>query len=172
MEILFKNITTLDKEEYIELVKFHGRKNNLKYYSYTAFMSLIIIVGIAYQIYFKNYTSLLLLVLLLLAFLGYRIIAPYKKTEKEINGEKVSGNLVNTYIFYEKNFVVENRYGKDTIKYRKLFKVYENNNAFYLYITKENVFIVEKNKFEIGTAENFKKFLSQKIGYKFKKSKD
>ena len=26
MEILFKNVTTLNKDEYIELIKFHGKK--------------------------------------------------------------------------------------------------------------------------------------------------
>ena len=31
MEILFKNVTTLNKDEYIELIKFHGQKNNFKY---------------------------------------------------------------------------------------------------------------------------------------------
>ena len=38
MEILFKNITTLNENEYKELIKFHGKKNNLKYYLYTAVM--------------------------------------------------------------------------------------------------------------------------------------
>lgn len=171
MEILFKNTTTLNTDEYVELINFHGKKNNLKYYLYTATMGLILIIGIAYQIYFKNYVSLTLLALIFIGFLAYRLIEPYKKTEKEMNGEKIQGNLVNTYIFYDKNFVVKNKYGKDTLKYRKLFKVYENDNVFYIYISKEDVFIVEKDKFDIGNPEDFKKFISKKVGHKFKSLK-
>ena len=57
MKILFKNITALNKDEYLELIKFHGKKNNLKYYSYTAVMGLILIIGMSYQIILKNYVS-------------------------------------------------------------------------------------------------------------------
>ena len=32
-------------------------------------------------------------------------------------------------------------------------------------------FIVEKDKFEIGNSKDFKKFISKKVGYKFKSSK-
>lgn len=171
MEILFKNVTTLNKDEYIELIKFHGQKNNFKYYLYTAIMGLILIIGMSYQIILRNYISLTLLALIFIGFLAYRFIEPYRKAEKEMKGEKVQGNLVNTYIFYDKNFVIKNKYGKDTFKYRKLFKVYENKNVFYLYINKEDVFIVEKNKFEIGNPYEFKEFIAKKVGYKFKNYK-
>lgn len=171
MEILFKNITTLNENEYKELIKFHGKKNNFKYYLYTAVMGLILIIGMSYQIVLKNYISLTLLALIFIGFLAYRFIEPYRKAEKEIKGEKVQGNLVNTYIFYDKNFVIKNKYGKDTLKYRKLFKVYDNDNVFYLYISKEDVFIIEKDKFEIGNSDKFKEFIHKKVGYKFKSYK-
>lgn len=171
MEILFKNVTTLNKDEYIELIKFHGHKNNFKYYLYTAIMGLILIIGMSYQIILRNYISLTLLALIFIGFLAYRFIEPYRKAEKEMKGEKVQGNLVNTYIFYDKNFVIKNKYGKDTLKYRKLFKVYDNDNVFYLYISKEDVFIIEKDKFEIGNSDKFKEFIHKKVGYKFKSYK-
>ena len=69
MKILFKNITALNKDEYLELIKFHGKKNNLKYYSYTAVMGLILIIGMSYQIILKNYVSLILLALIFIGFL-------------------------------------------------------------------------------------------------------
>ena len=125
----------------------------------------------SYQIVLKNYISLTLLALIFIGFLAYRFIEPYRKAEKEIKGEKVQGNLVNTYIFYDKNFVIKNKYGKDTLKYRKLFKVYDNDNVFYLYISKEDVFIIEKDKFEIGNSDKFKEFIHKKVGYKFKSYK-
>lgn len=171
MEILFKNVTTLNKDEYIELIKFHGQKNNFKYYLYTAIMGLILIIGMSYQIILGNYISLTLLALIFIGFLAYRFIEPYRKAEKEMKGEKVQGNLVNTYIFYDKNFVIKNKYGKDILKYRKLFKVYDNDNVFYLYISKEDVFIIEKDKFEIGNSDKFKEFIHKKVGYKFKSYK-
>ena len=103
MKILFKNITALNKDEYLELIKFHGKKNNLKYYSYTAVMGLILILGMSYQIILKNYVSLILLALIFIGFLAYRFIEPYRrKSEKEIKGEKIQGNLINTYIFMMK----------------------------------------------------------------------
>lgn len=171
MKILFKNVTTLNKGEYMELIRFHGKKNNFKYYLYTAIMGLILIIGISYQIILRNYISLALLSLILIGFLAYRFIEPYRKAEKEMKGEKLQGNLINTYIFYDKNFVIKNIYGKDNFKYRKLFRVYENENVFYLYINKEDVFIVSKDKFEIGDSYKFKEFISQKVGYKFRNYK-
>lgn len=171
MEILFKNTTTLNKDNYLDLIKFHGKKNNFKYYSYTAVMALILIIGMSYQIILKNYISLILLALIFIGFLAYRLLSPYKKAEKEMKGEKLQGNLTNTFFFYDKNFIVKNKYGKDSLKYRKIFKIYENDDVFYIYINKENVFIIEKNNFEIGSSSEFKKFISKKVGYKFKSSK-
>ena len=169
MEILFKNITTLNEEKYLDLVKFHNKKNNLKYHLYTAAISFCIIVGIAFQIRQKTYNSLVILSIALVVFLVYRTFMPYKKTRQEAEGEKIRNNLVNTYIFYDKKMIIKNINGKDELKYYKLYKVYENKDAFYLYLDRNNTLIVQKDGFKIGKAEDFKNFIKKKVKFKFKK---
>lgn len=169
MEILFKNVTTLDEEKYFELVKFHNKKNNLKYHLYTAAIAFCMVVGIAFQIHQKTYISLVILAVALVGFLAYRTFTPYKKTKQEVEGDKIKNNLVNTYIFYDKKIIIKNINGKDELKYHKLYKVYENKNAFYLYLDKNNTLIVQKDGFKIGTSKDFKNFIKKKVKFKFKK---
>lgn len=170
MKILFKNRTILSKENYLKLLEFHQKKNNWKYWLYTAILFLLFIVAIAFQISNRNYLLIFLLSTFLVVFLSYRFFYPYYKTGKELKSDKVQHNLENYYFFYEKYFKVKNKFGNDKIKYYKLYKVYENENFFYLYMDKTNAFIIDKSGFSVGTIQDFKKFMKSKVWLKFKKN--
>ena len=49
-----------------------------------------------------------------------------------------------------------------------LHKIYETPDFFYLYITRENAFLVSKDSFSLGTKEDFSKFLKNKCRLKYK----
>ena len=168
MEPLFKNKTTLSSKNYIELVKFHQKENNWKYFLYTAFYSILFVIFIAIQIASKYYFPAILVFICFFGFLVYRFIEPYYKTKKEFQSEKVQKNLVNFYLFYERYFEVRNKMGSSRLKYYKIYKAYENKDFIYLYINKDYAFILEKSGFLIGDADLFKKFIKNKIKFKFK----
>lgn len=168
MEPLFKNKTVMSRENYIHLLEFHQKKNNWKYWLYTAFFSVSFIFCTAVHIVNKNYSFALLFFLFFFGFLLYRFIEPYRKTEKELQSDKIQNNLVNYYFFYEKCFKVKNKLGNNTVKYHKLYKAYENENYFYLYLNKNVAFIIDKSGFTIGNEKSFEKFLKNKMWFKFK----
>ena len=58
--------------------------------------------------------------------------------------------------------------GSSRLKYYKIYKAYENKDFIYLYINKDYAFILEKSGFLIGDADLFKKFIKNKIKFKFK----
>lgn len=64
---------------------------------------------------------------------------------------------------------MEIKNNKDTIrlKYYKLYKIFDDKNSFYLYINKNYSFVLAKDGFTIGNAEDFYKFIKKKIWYKF-----
>lgn len=169
MEPLFKNKTTLSSKNYIQLVKFHQKKNNWKYTLYTATISILFVICVAFQISARNYLIATIIFACFVAFLGYRFIQPGQKNKKELRSDKVQNNLINYYFFYDNYFKVKNTIGNSKLKYSKLYKVYENDNYFYLYLDKNNSFILEKNGFMIGTSSDFEKFMKSKVGFKFKK---
>lgn len=170
MQVLFKNKTILSTQNYTQLLKFHQKKNNGKYFLYTATFALLFVICISYQIVGKNYLIALLLFALFTGFLSYRFIQPYYKTKKEYHSDKVQKNLVNQYCFYDKYFEISNTLGNSKFKYYKLYRVYETSNYFYLYLNKTNALIIEKAGFMIGNSNSFKKFIKTKVGFKFKKN--
>ncbi|MCI9178143.1 MAG: YcxB family protein [Clostridia bacterium] len=168
MQILFKNKTILSSSNYIHLVQFHQKKNNWKYWLYTAFLSFLFLICIAFQFISCNYFIAFILLACFLGFLGYRFIEPYHKTKKELQSKKIQNNLVNYYFFYENYFKIKNSIGNSKLKYYKLYKVYENENYFYLYLNKDNCLIIEKTGFMIGNADSFRNFIKSKVRFKFK----
>ena len=168
MEPLFKNKTTLSKKNYIELVKFHQKKNNWKYYLYTAIFSILFVFCISVQIANKYYLPAIILFLCFFAFLAYRFIQPYYKTKKEFQSDKVQKNLVNYYFFYKEYFKVKNKMGSFKLRYYKIYRAYENENYFYLYLDKDYAFIIEKSGFIIGNKDEFRDFIKSKLRFKFK----
>ena len=75
---------------------------------------------------------------------------------------------MNYYFFYENYFRVKNTIGNSKLKYYKLYRVYENENYFYLYLNKDNCLILEKSGFMIGSTDDFRSFMKNKVRFKFK----
>lgn len=168
MEPLFKNKTLLSEENYLDLVEFHQKKNNWKYWMYNFIFSCLFIFLIISHIVMHNYLYIFIFSFCFIIFLVYRFVYPYYKTSKELKSDKVQHNLENYYLFYEKYIKIKNKLGVSKIRYYKLYKVYENENYFYIYLNKTNAFILDKSGFLIGNVESFKKFMKGKVWLKFK----
>lgn len=169
MEKLFENKTLYSEETYVTFLKFHGKKNNLPYMAYTIFWTLLLSLCTYLAFASRNRIQGVIVTFILVGFVIYRIYRPKLIVEREINSEKISDNNTNRFVFYDKYFEIMNNNGSYDYRYRMLRKVYETSDFFYLYITKENAFLISKKGFSLGTAEDFSKFIKDKCGFKYNK---
>lgn len=166
MEKLFENTTTYNIDVYKEFVNFHNRKYNMKYHSYTLFTLMLIVFCMVLQFKYENFLLGTSFVLLMIVFLTWRVFHPTFFVKKEANSSKVKNQMKNTYSFYDKYMTIKN--SKDDIKlnYYKLYKVFETENYFYLYINKNYSFVLSKDTFSVGNPNKFYKFIKKKLWYR------
>ena len=74
--------------------------------------------------------------------------------------------MKNTYSFYDKYMEIKNTDDIIKFNYYKLYKFFETENYFYLYINKNYSFVLTKTGFSIGDSNDFCKFMKKKLWYK------
>lgn len=171
MEKLFENKTTYTKDTYMEFLRFHTKTYNLPYMAYTMFWAAIFILCIYLAFSSGNRLQGVIITIILICFVVYRVYRPKKLVDNELKSEKISTNNINVFSFYDKNFLVENNNGVFTFRYFMLHRVFETDDFFYLYVNKENAFLVAKKTFSLGTAEDFSKFIKDKCKLKYRLKK-
>ena len=169
MEKLFENKTTYTTEMYVEFLKFHNKKYNPSYIAYTVFWAFLFVLCIMLSFNSGNRLQGVVMTIVLICFLIYRFVRPQVIVNREMNSDKLSEQVTNTFSFYDKNFRVKNANGKFDYKYSSLRKIFETDTFFYLYVTRENAFLISKAAFSLGTPDSFSKFIKSKCGFKFKK---
>lgn len=165
MKPLFKNVTKYNNKNYEQFLEFHSKKYSFSHNFYTITMILLLVYCIVFNITQKNLSMFLLFLLLLIVFLFIRIYLPvkrYQKTKKQIAKNK-ENNFA--FSFYNLYFTLN----ETTFYYFKLYKVFETNDYFYLYINEDNAAMVSKNGFKVGTSEEFSKFIKKKCLLKYSK---
>ena len=80
-------------------------------------------------------------------------------------------NVGNDYVFYDDEITVssvsEHLSAKDVLKYSIMVKAYETEKYFFFYISKRQVFVVDKATLEGGTAEDLRVKLLSVLGKKY-----
>ena len=75
------------------------------------------------------------------------------------------------FIFREKELYVESSgemyRGESTVQYSLLFKAMETGAYFFIYVTKSQLFIVDKATLEGGSAEDIRSAMSAVLGEKY-----
>lgn len=166
MDKLFENNTTYTPSVYKDFVEFHNKKYNIKYNLYTLFVLVLIVFCMVLQFMYSNVALGICFVFFMGAFIFWRVFHPYFFVKKEANSDKVKKHLKNTYSFYDKYMTINNSKEKIKLNYYKLYKIFETENYFYLYINKNYSFVLSKNGFSIGNVEDFYRFIRKKIWYK------
>jgi len=165
MKPLFKNITNYTEKNYKQFTEFHNNKYSVSYNIYTLVMSILLIYCVILNIKNKDVKLFLIFSLIFILFLVWRLYIPYKRYQKVQNDYNKNKNKCTkfTFSFYKHYFTID----KKTLYYFKLFKVFETNEYFYLYIDEDNAALVSKNGFEIGSAEEFSNFIKKKCLLKY-----
>lgn len=163
MEIRFQNTTAYNLAEYKKFVEFHAEKYNLKYHFYTIFMMALIIFCMILQFSYGKIALGIGFVFVLVLFLFYRILHPLFLTKKEASSKKIQKKTKNTYTFYDDFAIISN--GEDSVKlrYSKFYKIFEQTDRFYLYLDKNHSYVLLKNNFTIGNANDFYAFMKKKL---------
>lgn len=166
MKILFKNKTKYTKKAYNEYLQFHQKKYGHNYQFATILTILLLLFCTIMNLKYSNFSTAILLLIVIAFFCFHRFFYPIKKVEKELKTEKFEKEKEFTFTFYEKNFTIFD--GKDCyiLKYWNLYKVFETDTFFYLYINKDHAFLLNKSTFSSGNTSSFLKFLKKKIWYK------
>ena len=165
MKILFKNTTKYNSKNYNQFVEFHNNKYNTYYKLYTLIYVLIFLYCFIINAKQKNVLFSLLFILIILAFLIYRIFVPAYKYKKSSNKLKNNKQLICVFCFGEHYFTMNGQ----KVYYIRLHKVIETSDYFYLYVDKENAALVNKKGFSKGEPSEFSDFIKKKSLFKFEK---
>ncbi|MCI8518797.1 MAG: YcxB family protein [Clostridia bacterium] len=169
---LFINKTTNTQDAYMKFLKFHSKTFSFSYILYTVFWSFLFTLCIFLAFRGNARIQGVLLTIALIGFIAYRFFKPRMIMDNELKSEKVSTKSVNTYTFYERSFQIKNKNGTFNYKYFMINKVFETSEYFYLYVSKENAFLVSKNTFSLGTPTDFSSFMRRKFKLKYKLDKN
>lgn len=169
MKVLFKNKTKYTRQMYKEFLEFHQEKYGATYIGYTVLCIILFVFCIIVQIQSQNFLLSILTILILIGFVCWRFYNPIKTVKKEIQSEVIENEQEFLFKFYEKKFIIYGRKMKSEMNYWKLYKIFETDDYFYLYIDKTHAFLLSKNGFEYGTPEEFADFMRKKCLFKFKK---
>lgn len=163
MEPLFKNVTKYTANNYKEFAEFHSNKYSFSHNIYTLIMSILLLYCVILNIKNKDILLILFFLLLLILFLVWRLYIPNKRYQKM--KENYKNNKVSEFEFsFYKNYFTIN---KKTLYYFKLFKIFETNDYFYLYVDEDNAALVSKTGFKVGSADEFSKFIKKKCLLKY-----
>ena len=170
MKILFKNTTQYTPETYAKFLEFHSVKYNFSYKLGWIYFICFIIFIVLYQIkYNKNFKSFIIIIAVLAIFFAIKFIYPKLKIKKEFKSSKISNSENFIFRFYDKYFKIHSNGKYSIIYYHSIYRVYDTDDFFYLYLNKDKSFLIDKTGFSIGTAEEFSQFLKNKYKKKYEK---
>lgn len=163
MEIRFQNTTTYSLEEYKKFVEFHGKKYNISYHLYTLCIMFFLIFCMVMQFSYGKVLLGIGFVFCLFIFLIYRVFHPLYLTKKEASSKKIQKKMKNTYTFYDNFVIIFNGTSKIKLKYSDFYKLFEQEDRFYLYLDKNHSYLLLKNNFTIGNSDDFSIFMKKKL---------
>lgn len=157
------------QKDYIDFLTFHGKKFNFSYILYTIFWIFIFCLCLIITFGTGSRIQGVLITIILIIFIIYRFARPKFIINKELESDKLDNDdNANTFSFYDKSFDVSNKEGTFSYKYFMIYRVFEVCDFYYLYMTKENAFIVSKHAFSLGNQKDFSKFIKSKCRSKYK----
>ena len=166
-KLLFKNSTQYSKKIYNQFSQFHNEKFSFSYNIFTIFILILLIYCFIMTIKNKIISLAIIFTVALILFVGYRLFNPMFFYKKEVNKKAITKEKVFKFYFYNTYFKIRDNLSYNTIHYFRLYKIFETKDFFYLYLDKKYSFIIDKKGFTHGTAEEFSKFIKNKMWLKY-----
>ncbi len=162
LNLLFENTTKYTKAVYDEFLAFHHKKYHLFYVAYTVTIVAFILFVLILQVKYHHFTLAILLCSVLTSFILWRFFHPICIISKEYKSDNIQKEKDYTFKFYSTYFTVEHKNEKNIITYYKLYHVFETPGFFYLYLTKNHAFLLDKHNFYPFPITEFSKFIKKK----------
>lgn len=162
LKLLFKNTTKYTKAIYDKFLAFHSKKYHFTYTTYTLLVVAFILFSLVLQVKYHNFTIAILLCCGLSTFILWRFFRPISDVAKEYKSEKIQNEQSFTFKFYDKFFTIEDLKVYSKIKYYQLYRIFETDDFYYLYIDKAHAFLMNKSCFKKGSSEDFSHFIKKK----------
>ncbi len=165
---MIKNTTALTAKDVTDYQKTVTRKS-----TWIVLISCIVIVVCgAVQIALKDISFGVFCVVFGVVFYPLLLLMNRALNKKYLNSLSASKMMVNSYEFDNDQFVVstldgDKVIGTSTLTYDRLYKACEYDNAYYLFISSRQSFIVLKNSFTEGSPADLSVLLSAKLGKKY-----
>ena len=172
MKIFFKNKTKYSRDLYDEYLEFHRKKYTLKYTLYTALVIFAILFCITLQVVNHYYSLAIILCFALTLFFLWRNLHPVYEVTKDYNSKKIVNENEFTFIFYNKYFKIYGRKEISELNYFKIYRVFETDTFFYIYVDKTHSLLLNKDGFTKGAPEDFTKFIKHKVLWKYNRIKN
>lgn len=162
MKILFKNTTKYTKENCDNFIEFHSNKYGKKELLKIGLVGICILYILIFNIIYKNWS-------LVLGALGIGIILYlFQQFKIEKNNKRKKKVKEYTFYFYEKHIKIKCRRQFERLKYFQLYKIFETDEYFFLYLDEKSSLILNKSGFEVGTPKQFAKFIKGKCPFKYR----
>lgn len=160
-------------KEYYLFSLFKGKRYKSRprmFYSISAVgivISLLTGVAFEFDIPIITFLGIFIVLNILMSFLIYYLPKKYyKSAEKIYEG-------INRYKFFRDYFTVEKNTdeakGNSEIKYSALYKIYEVNEYFYIFISRTQAYMVDKKGFEASEFDAVREIFKNKLGRKYYK---
>ena len=171
LKLLFKNTTTYSKHIYNDFLKFHTRKFSFKYHLFSLVVSMLILFLIMLYIQNHYYGLAVIFCACLTSFILYRYFHPIEEVNKDYHSNKITKEQSFTFSFYNTYFKVFTKREYSVIYYRELYKIFETDTFFYLYLDNRHSLLLDKSGFKKGTPITFRDFIKKKCPFKYKLDK-
>lgn len=163
---MIKCVVAYDKEVNEDLLKFNAMNNpwRLAIYIGATLISILLVILNRTSDFFAISVAILISVICMdLLFVYYYFISPKLSTRN-----MKEADIVKSVIEFQDGFVnITSEYkGKkttDKLYYQQIYRAYEGKNAFYLFVDKYNTLVVTKKGLVVGTPNELKALLNEKI---------
>ncbi len=169
LKILFKNTTKYDENIYIKFLQFHYKKFNLSYTFYTAIVLIALFYCVAIQVINHNFTLAIIFCIALSVFFLWRFLHPVKEVSEYYHSDNIQSQKEFVFLFSDKKFKMRDGINFQVMKYSNLYRIFETEDFFYLYIDKSHSYLVSKSGFTKGSSSDFSDFIKKKYWWKYKK---
>ena len=167
MKALFINTTKYSKEEMDKFIQFHSHKYIKKYIIITVIFIIYMLAILINNLIHKRWNFVFVIIAVFaVAYIYFRHINVDKKKE---NNKKQLEQIFK-FSFFDNKVTIKGEKEKSELKYHEFYKIFETKTNFYMYINSEYSLILDKEGFEKGNLEEFRKFIKKKCFLKYRKA--
>lgn len=166
MEEIFVNKTVCTDKEYKTFLKSYQKEFARKDLLYMLFYIIFFIVCAILLFIEQDYLIGTIIIVGVILFIIFKRKRNQKLAKEQ--KEKVQAKFTNEYSFYGRNFLIKTKEGKVDLFYFKIYRIVETEKYFYIYLNRKYAYILSKEGFTKGNAQEFGEFIKKRTFFKYK----